>query len=64
MLKKLNKKTSDENLRQIRTNFEQMGNFQKLAGEGKDKQLFNKLGLKAEKAKPTVAELSVDAMAS
>ena len=37
MLKKLNKKTSDENLRQIRTNFEQMGNFQKLAGEGKDK---------------------------
>ncbi|MDM1248502.1 biotin synthase BioB [Acinetobacter sichuanensis] len=34
------------------------------AGEGKDKQLFNKLGLKAEKAKPTAAELSVDAMAS
>jgi len=34
------------------------------AGEGKDKLLFNKLGLKAEKAKPTVAELSVDAMAS
>ncbi len=34
------------------------------AGEGRDKQLFNKLGLTAEKAKPTVAELSVDAMAS
>lgn len=32
------------------------------AGEGKDKQLFTKLGLKAEKAKPTVKELSVDAM--
>ena len=34
------------------------------AGEGKDKQLFAKLGLKAEKSKATVAELSVDAMAS
>lgn len=34
------------------------------AGEGRDKQLFNKLGLTAEKAKPTVAELSIDAMAS
>ena len=34
------------------------------AGEGKDKQLFNKLGLKAEKAKATAAELSTDAMAS
>lgn len=33
------------------------------AGEGKDKKLFNTLGLKAEKAKPTAAELSVDAMA-
>ena len=32
------------------------------AGEGKDKQLFNKLGLVAEKAKPNAAELSVDAM--
>lgn len=33
------------------------------AGEGKDKKLFTKLGLTAEKAKPTVAELTVDAMA-
>ncbi|MEB6566157.1 biotin synthase, partial [Acinetobacter towneri] len=33
------------------------------AGEGKDKQLFQKLGLVPEHAKPTVAELSVDAMA-
>ena len=33
------------------------------AGDGKDKQLFQKLGLQAEKAKKTVAELSVDAMA-
>ena len=33
------------------------------AGEGKDKQLFEKLGLVAEKAKATVKELSVDAMA-
>ena len=33
------------------------------AGDGKDKQLFQKLGLQAEKAKQTVAELSVDAMA-
>ena len=37
MLKKLNKKTNEEGLRQIRANFEQMGKFQKLAGEGKDK---------------------------
>ena len=34
------------------------------AGEGKDKQLFDKLGLVAEKAKPSIAELSLDAMAS
>lgn len=34
------------------------------AGEGKDKQLFDKLGLRAEKAKPTAAELSIDAMAA
>ena len=34
------------------------------AGEGKDKQLFAKLGLTAEKSKATVAELSIDAMAS
>lgn len=34
------------------------------AGEGQDRQLFQKLGLVAEKAKPTAAELSVDAMAS
>ncbi|AXQ22127.1 biotin synthase BioB [Acinetobacter wuhouensis] len=34
------------------------------AGDGRDKQLFNKLGLTVEKAKPTVAELSIDAMAS
>lgn len=33
------------------------------AGEGKDKQLFEKLGLVAEKAKLSVKELSVDAMA-
>ena len=33
------------------------------AGDGKDKQLFQKLGLQAEKSKQTVAELSVDAMA-
>ena len=33
------------------------------AGEGKDKQLFQKLGLVPERAKPTVSELSVDAMA-
>lgn len=32
------------------------------AGEGKDKQLFQKLGLTPEKPKPSVAELSVDAM--
>lgn len=32
------------------------------AGEGKDKQLFQKLGLVPERAKPTVSELSVDAM--
>ena len=34
------------------------------AGEGKDKQLFQKLGLVAEKAKPNAAQLSIDAMAS
>jgi biotin synthase len=34
------------------------------AGEGKDKQLFDQLGLIAEKAKPNVKALSVDAMAS
>ncbi|SDB85505.1 biotin synthase BioB [Acinetobacter boissieri] len=33
------------------------------AGEGKDKVLFAKLGLTPEKPKPSVAELSVDAMA-
>ncbi|MEB5476174.1 biotin synthase BioB [Acinetobacter sp. ESL0695] len=32
------------------------------AGEGKDKQLFQKLGLTPEKPKPSVSELSVDAM--
>lgn len=31
--------------------------------EGKDQQLFQKLGLQAEKAKPQLAELTVDAMA-
>lgn len=34
------------------------------AGEGKDRQLFDKLGLVAEKAKPSAKELAVDAMAS
>ena len=34
------------------------------AGEGKDQVLFAKLGLTAEKRKPTVAELSVDAMSA
>ena len=34
------------------------------AGDGRDKLLFQKLGLKAEKAKLTMKELSVDAMAS
>ncbi|MBU3848136.1 MAG: biotin synthase BioB [Candidatus Acinetobacter avistercoris] len=34
------------------------------AGEGRDKQLFNKLGLIVEKAKPTIGELTIDAMAS
>lgn len=34
------------------------------AGQGQDQALFAKLGLIAEKAKPTVAELSIDAMAS
>ncbi|MCH7334364.1 biotin synthase BioB [Acinetobacter modestus] len=34
------------------------------AGEGKDQILFAKLGLTAEKSKPTVAELSVDAMSA
>ena len=33
------------------------------AGEGRDRQLFYKLGLTAEKPKPSVAELSMDAMA-
>ncbi|WHP06481.1 MULTISPECIES: biotin synthase BioB [Acinetobacter] len=32
------------------------------AGEGKDQVLFAKLGLTAEKPKPTLAELSIDAM--
>ena len=32
------------------------------AGEGKDRALFNKLGLTAEKPKPSAKELSVDAM--
>lgn len=34
------------------------------AGEGKDQILFAKLGLTVEKPKPTVAELSVDAMSA
>ena len=34
------------------------------AGEGKDRQLFDKLGLVDEKAKPSAKELAVDAMAS
>jgi biotin synthase len=34
------------------------------AGEGKDQVLFAKLGLSAEKPKPTVAELSIDAMSA
>ncbi len=34
------------------------------AGDGRDKQLFHKLGLVAEKAKPSVVELTIDAMAS
>lgn len=34
------------------------------AGEGKDQILFAKLGLTAEKPKPTIAELSVDAMSA
>jgi biotin synthase len=34
------------------------------AGEGRDKKLFNKLGLSAEKAKPSITELTIDAMAS
>lgn len=34
------------------------------AGEGRDKQLFTKLGLTAEKAKASITELSVNAMAS
>lgn len=38
LLKKLNKKTGEEGLRQIKANFAQMGNFTKLAGaEGRDK---------------------------
>jgi biotin synthase len=34
------------------------------AGEGKDQILFAKLGLSAEKAKPTIADLSIDAMSA
>lgn len=34
------------------------------AGEGRDKQLFQKLGLVAEKAKLSITELTIDAMAS
>ncbi|HAK15933.1 MAG TPA: biotin synthase BioB [Acinetobacter junii] len=34
------------------------------AGEGRDQVLFAKLGLTAEKPKPTVAELSIDAMSA
>lgn len=34
------------------------------AGEGKDQVLFAKLGLTAEKPKPTLAELSIDAMSA
>ncbi len=34
------------------------------ASEGQDKQMFQKLGLIVEKAKATVKELSIDAMAS
>lgn len=34
------------------------------AGEGKDQVLFAKLGLTAEEPKPTVAELSIDAMSA
>ncbi len=34
------------------------------AGDGRDKQLFQKLGLVAEKAKPSIVELTIDAMAS
>jgi biotin synthase len=34
------------------------------AGEGRDQILFAKLGLTAEKPKPTVAELSIDAMSA
>ena len=34
------------------------------AGEGKDKILFKKLGINTEKAKPTVKELSIDAMSA
>lgn len=34
------------------------------AGEGKDQVLFAKLGLTAEKPKPTVAEFSIDAMSA
>lgn len=34
------------------------------AGEGKDRVLFNKLGLTPEKPKPSVKELSVDAMSA
>ena len=34
------------------------------AGEGKDQILFAKLGLSAEKAKPTISDLSIDAMSA
>lgn len=34
------------------------------AGKGKDKLLFEKLGINIEKAKPTVKELSIDAMSA
>ncbi len=34
------------------------------AGKGKDKLLFEKLGINIEKAKPTAKELSIDAMSA
>ena len=40
LLKKLlSKKTSVESLQDIKKNFENMGNFQKIAGENKDKYI-------------------------
>ena len=33
-------------------------------GKGKDKLLFEKLGINIEKAKPTAKELSIDAMSA